>query len=456
MNFSPLIVVCTAAVIAAACSDAASTAKPVAAAEPVVYRSDIKPVTRVADAKPGVFIPPFLDCRPPVAGERAAGPDGNVCTNVSIAGATEPGKAFSRYAACEVVLTQRPYYPAPPAKVSSATDPRASDTAFMGELAWAKAELAASGCACCHDATLAPRGASQWDIQAKPIWLDTVSDAGLALFAGFADSSVLGAYAAGDNHGFDRTETGVPTTDTARMKRLVAAELARRGISESQARTVPPFGGPIYANSVRKPEMCGAGEGIDPEGKVLFKGASARYVYVLEPGSRNPGVPPNLDHPEGTRWRLDVLPNAEALASGLRYGKTPKGSYQDTPVRSPALALENGKTYQLAVLKDVGVPLANCLFVFGSAIAPISEDAGVAKPDAAGDGGAPSSGFGAVCTMDATCVAPTTYCAKRPGSDTGYCTVTGCKENASICPTGWSCFDLSKFQEGAPSICSQP
>lgn len=448
MNASTLFSVCALATVFAACSDA-TTSTPVD--DGIIHRSDITPVTRVEDAKPGVFIPPFQDCRDPIAGESTSKPGGKVCTNVSIAGATESGKAFSRYASCEVVRTQRPYYPKDPAKTPPTDDPRLSDKALLAELAWAKGEVAASGCVCCHDSTLATRGASQWDIEAGPLWLDTLSDSGLALFAGLADSSVLGAYPAAENHGFDRTETGIPTTDTARMKRIISAELTRRGITEAQARSVPPFGGPIYTNSVRPPEQCGAGEGVAPDGRVLFNGGSARYVYVLEAGSKNPGVPPNLDRPAGTLFRLDVLPSADALPSGLLYGKTPTGSYQDTPSKGAAPALEKGRTYHLSVLKDVGLPLANCLFVFGSDIASTpAADAGVP-----GDSGAPA-GFGATCTEDANCVAPTTYCAKMPGSPSGYCTRTGCVETPSVCPSGWGCFDLSKFQAGSPSFCSKP
>jgi hypothetical protein len=363
-----------------ACDDATTTPPPppTSVTDTITHRSDITPVTRVADAQQGAVIPPFLDCRAPKAGETTTDPSGKVCTQVSIAGATEPGKAFDQYASCDVVRTQRPYYPAPPAKVPAADDPRLSDTAFMAELAWAKSQIASTGCACCHDALIAPRGPSNWDISASNVWLDTVSDSGLALFAGLADSSVLGAYPASENHGFDRTATGIPTTDTARMRAFVVAELARRGVTEAQARMVPPFGGPIYANSVRPPEACGPGEGVDPSGRVFFRGGKARYVYVLAQGSKNPGVPPNLDRPTGTVWRLDVLPSASATDSGLTYGTTPAGTYQDTPAQGAAPALVMGRTYQLTALLDVGVPVTNCLFTFGEPLATAA-DAGVPR-----------------------------------------------------------------------------
>lgn len=442
MKSAALLAACLSVAALASCSEATSEGEP----ERVTLRSDITPVTRVEDALPGVFIPPFLDCRAPLAGE-TAGPDGKVCTAVSIAGATPPEKSFAQNASCDVVRTQRPYYPRAPAKVPSASDPRLKDAAFMGELAWAKSQIAATGCVCCHDSRITPRGPAQWDIAAEPLWLDTLSDTGLALFAGLADSSVLGAYPAAANHGFDRTATGIPTTDTPRMKRFVDAELARRGITEAQARAVPPFGGPIYENSVRAPAACGPGEGVDPQGRVLFQGGRARYVYVLEAGSKNPGVPPNLDRPQGTVWRLDVLPSKEAVDSGLRYGTTPAGSYQDTPAEGVAPALVKGKTYQLTALRDVGLPMTSCLFVFGE---PLGAPAAAPTPSPGG------GSFGATCKDSTACSGEASYCALMPGASSGYCTATGCKANPSVCPDKWGCLDLSGFQPGAPPICTKP
>jgi hypothetical protein len=443
MRVSLCLVVCLGIPSAVSCSDAAPSSP--SDTHAIRYRVDVTPVTRVADAKPGVFIPPFRDCRPSLETSRAA-EGGQVCTNVAISGATEPDKSFDRYASCDVVITQRPYWPAPPAKAGDAADPRLADAAFATEVAWAKSQVAASGCVCCHENRVAPRGASQWDIGAPGNWLDTVSDGGLALFAGFADSSVLGAYPASDNHGFDRTSIGLPSTDPERMKKLIVAELAHRGIDEAKARAVPPFGGPIYENAVRPPTACD-GQGIDPEGRVVFRGGKARYVYLLEPGSKNPGVPPNLDRPEGTAWRLDVLPNAEAIESGFLYGTTPEGSFQDLPESSPAPALRRGKKYQFVALRDVGVPITNCLFVYGE---PLGDTTPPPVPPPTG------AAYGSPCTDTAACAAPTNYCAVMPGQTTGYCTTTGCIEDPTVCPSGWSCFDLSKFQPGGPAVCVKP
>jgi hypothetical protein len=424
-----------------------------AVSQPITLRADVQMVTDVADAKRGVFIPPYVNCQK--TGEGGQGSTGEVCTHVAISGCTEPGKYFPDYASCDVVRTQRPFWPEPPAREPSSDDPRLLDRAFMDELGWVTEQVEASGCTCCHDARQNDGLTGQWDIRHGPIWLDTLSDSGLSLFAGLADSSSLGAYPAADNAGFDRSRTGLPTTDTARMQAFLQRELERRGITPEQAAAVPPFGGPIYQNRLKAPTRCrDEGQGIDPTLGVQFNG-SARYVYVLADGSENPGVPPNLDLPEGTLWRLDVLPSADALASGFRYGTTPPGSFQALPERGEAPTLKRGTTYQLYVLRDVGVPIANCKFTFGEAVTPA---AGMVP---AADGGANDAscgepdGFGASCQDAADCSCKANYCALMPGQSQGVCTVQGCKADPSICPSGYSCLDLSAFGPSLPSICTR-
>jgi hypothetical protein len=354
-SFSLLVLL---ALAAAGCSEGAEHP-----ATAVTYKGDVTLVTDVSDAQPRVFIPPFVDCREPLDGVPGNGPDGKVCSNVAISGCTEEGRYYPDYASCDVVLTQRPYAPLPPlTEPTPANDPRLDDAQYMGELGWAKEQIGASACTCCHDSRANPP--SQWDIAAEPIWLDTLSDTGLALFSGLADSATLGAFPATENFGFDRSYTGVPTTDGPRMRALMMAELERRGVTVEEAQAVPPFGGPIYVNYNAKPTRCTAAEGIDPAG-VLHYPDDARYVYVLEDGTKNPGVPPNLDLPEGTLWRLDVLPSADALPAGFRYGTTPAGSYQHTPAAEAAPQLYFGKTYHFVVIKYVGLTAVNCRFELG-------------------------------------------------------------------------------------------
>ena len=311
---------------------------------------------------PGVFLQPFESCVEPLDGEPAgAGPDGTVCTNVAISGATEAGRSFTDYADCEVVFTQRPYYPVPPYGTTAEDDPRLEDEAFMAEVEWARQQVASTGCVCCHAIAPAPQGPSLWFID-EPIWTDTVSDNGLALFAGWADSRSLGAYPATENNGFDRDDVGLPTTDIERMRAFIEGELNRRGLTREDASSIQPFGGPIYDQLVYTPEACTGRAGMDEAGLITWSGIPARYVYVLEADSENPGVPPNLDLPDGTLWRLDVPPDAQPIDSGIAYGVVPEGLTQRFPSEGAPAALVSGETYYLYVLLDVGVPLTRCLF----------------------------------------------------------------------------------------------
>jgi hypothetical protein len=451
----------------------------------LLFRSQVEAITSVDAALPGVFIPPFQHCQAPKAGEPAGmGPSGQVCTNVMISACTEPGRYYPDYADCAVVRRQRPYWPAAPAKVPPTSDPRLSDAAYMAELKWVTEQVAASACTCCHDARVAPDGAaSQWDIAAGPLWIDTITDSGLGLFTGLADSHVLGAYEAKDNFGFDRTAVGIPTTDITRMRAFTVAELKRRGLTEDYARGLPPFGGPIYQNAVRPPTVCTSGQGVTSEGSVVWTGGNARYLYVLEVGGPNPGVPPNMDLPSSTLWRLDVLASQPALQSGIKYATTPMGSFQVFPVSSAAPALVQGKAYQLFVQLDMGLPITNCTFTYGQAqaVAPVvdaglpiasSPDAGSASADAgpADAGSAPMCsklgpdgdprGIGNMCSVsgktDAQCPCAANYCSKSPFDTSGYCTVSGCDKDPSICPAGWSCFNVGTFSPGEPYICMKP
>lgn len=87
-----------------------------------------------------------------------------------------------------------------------------------------------------------------------------------------------------------------------------------------------------------------------------------------------------------------------------------------------------------------------------------------APVDAGGDAGATDSGgsdtaitFGTPCkdgVNHSDCQsATTTVCLIAPGDTVGQCSAINCDQNPSVCPTGWSCYDLSVFQPGAPYGC---
>jgi hypothetical protein len=89
--------------------------------------------------------------------------------------------------------------------------------------------------------------------------------------------------------------------------------------------------------------------------------------------------------------------------------------------------------------------------------APAGEAAALAIDAEMGEAGA--SKLGMPCSDNVThaeCQGPDTdYCAVQPGSP-GYCTKSGCVTDAD-CPTGWTCFDLSKMGiTGYPAMCTMP
>lgn len=312
-----------------------------------------------------VFIQPTLECVPPLPGEEPGnGPDGQVCTWQIISASTEEGRRFSDYASCDVVYSQRPYYPVPPAEPEADVDTRMDDPAYVEELAWVREQVEASACICCHSDE-APSGASNWTIDAPGNWMSTFRVQGLAMAAGWINSDSFGAYDPADNNGFDRIQVGVPSTDPERMKAFFVAELGYRGKTFEDFVDEPPFGGPLYTQLVYEPGPCEAGEGVQSDGSIRWEGGDARYVYVLEVGSDNPTVPPNLDLPEGTMWRLDTPAENSPIASGdVRYGEVPGSMTQRYPESQTPIELSPGTDYYLYVLRDVAVPITRCIFTY--------------------------------------------------------------------------------------------
>jgi hypothetical protein len=68
-------------------------------------------------------------------------------------------------------------------------------------------------------------------------------------------------------------------------------------------------------------------------------------------------------------------------------------------------------------------------------------------------GGSAEEGFGTTCTTNDDCADPAPYCAKSPMDTTGYCTVTGCMADATLCPAGWTC-NTVYMTYGAPDFCA--
>lgn len=312
-----------------------------------------------------VFIQPTLECRDPQPGEpEGQGPDGQVCTWQSISASTEEGRHFEDYASCDVVRTQRPYYPVPPAEGWDAPDERLDDPAYVAELDWVKAQIQASACVCCHSED-APQGPSNWYIEQEGNFINGLADTGLAMGSHWIDSSAFGVYPPEDNNGFERETSGFPSTQPQRMRDFFIGELTHRGLTEEDFDGTDPFGGPLVDQLEYEPSACENGEGVRRDGTVVWEGGDARYVYVLDAGARNPTVPPNLDLPEGTRWRIDVPHTGSPVASGsVTYGELPGGMTQRFPEDGAPSALTPGQTYYLYVTRDVILPVTRCLFTY--------------------------------------------------------------------------------------------
>ena len=311
-----------------------------------------------------VFTPPTKSCVAPRAGEPAGqGADGKVCTWSTISASTEAGRNFADYGDCEAVLTQRPYFVVPPHAAPAAPDVRLSDPKYASELGWVKAQIQASACVCCHSTGFAPRGTSQWYLEAPGNFMDSFYDTGLALGAGWVDSKAFGAYDPADDNGFDRIHSGFPSTDPARMVAFFKDELAHRGKSQSDFASALPFGGPLVDQLTFRPGPCKSGDGIDATGKLTWSGGPARYAYVLEATAQNPTGPPNLDLPQGALWRVDAPYDGAPFRSGLAWGVAPPGTVQRFPLaNAPPAALSVGQQYYLYVAADVGAPITRCLF----------------------------------------------------------------------------------------------
>lgn len=315
------------------------------------------------------FQQPTLLCKDPLPGEPAGqSANGQVCTWQAISGATELGRRFDDYASCDIVRTQRPYYPVGPAADAGREDARLNDPQYVTELNWVRQQIESTACVCCHS-TRAPEGPANWYLESPNNFINSFNVRGLAMGAGWIDTVSFGAYAPEQNNGFHRPTPENPvatmfvTTDPARMARFFEAEMTARGFTKDQF--AGTYGaGPLDDQRFFVPQACENGEGVDAEGRLVWRGGKARYVYVLEQNAANPTVPPNLDLPMGTIWRLDVPYDGTPVTSGtVKFGTVPAGLTQKYPGADTApLPLVSGHTYYLYVLADIVQPVTRCLF----------------------------------------------------------------------------------------------
>ncbi len=188
--------------------------------------------------------------------------------------------------------------------------------------------------------------------------------------AGWIDTVGFGAFPPEQNNGFTRATPENPghtifvTTDDARMKRIFERELAHRGVSRAEFAGQTYGAGPLDAQRFYVPTACDAGQGVAADGTLTWVGGKARYLYVLDQNSTSPGVPPNLDTPLGTQWRLDVpwLDGTPVESGTVKYGVVPEGLRQRAPLTGAPAPLVSGQQYYLYVLQDIAIPVRRCLF----------------------------------------------------------------------------------------------
>lgn len=328
-----------------------------------------------APACEGAYVPPPVDgsfvfqwptqtCVQPSDDESpGAGPDGQVCTWNLITACTEEGRSYLDYGDCDVVRTNRPYYSVPTRPVGGDDDPRHEDEEFVAESQWVRDQVESCACVCCHTER-APDGASMWSIDDGTLFMDSMSDTAIAMFAGYIDSSAFGAFDPAANNGFNRIDSALPTTDVERTLAFFEAEFQRRGIDEEWARSQRAIGGPLVEQQSFVPEPCGPETRIDADGTIHWPtDRLARYIYGLEPGSTNPAMPPSGDLPAGTMWRIDLPHTASPMPSGsVTWGTIPASATQAFPADDVApVPLEAGDEVYLYILQDIAYPIERCL-----------------------------------------------------------------------------------------------
>jgi len=296
----------------------------------------------------------------PASAERTTLDDGSeaVCFWDAFSGNTPEGMDFTDLSTCELAWTQGPPWFAKPERVHRSDDALLDDPAFVAELEWVRDQVRTSGCACCHASGVGSGHTSGFDMDAPGVWTDSMTNAQLAMGAGwFPEHGLFGHFSADLNHGFDRRDTLFASTDPDRMAAFFASEFERRGGTDADLDEAQGQFDALFGRLFDAPTEC-----ITPyegwvDGVITWNSDTpVRQVYILELDAETPGFPPNLDRPNGTVWALYVEPTADPLAPGvLSPGEVPLGTVQMVPEDGP-LQLTSGRTYRLYATPDVMIP----------------------------------------------------------------------------------------------------
>jgi len=321
------------------------------------------------------FPVPEQICTDPIEGEPPGlSEGGQVCTWQIVSGATEEGRRFSDYADCSVIQRQRPYSPVDPNPLVNEPDSRMEDPTYVAELDWVRGQLQASACDCCHSA-MAPSGASVFNSDFDGNMANMFNDRGIAMGAGWISTEGFGTYQPEENNGFWRSSpddphlSAIPTTDPERMIAFFEGEASHRGLNKADFEGDSYGAGPLDVQRFYEPEACSTQEGIDKDGVIYWLPGKVRYLWVLKKGSLSPTVPPNMDTPDGTLWRIDLPMEGSPVASGtITYGEVPEGMSQAYPTDGSPEALVEGEEYYLYAAADIMYPISRCVFTYGDPV----------------------------------------------------------------------------------------
>ena len=290
------------------------------------------------------------------------------------AGCVPDGLKYTDVMSCDEVRTLGPSWFIPPTRKVTTPPEVLSDPEYQSELQWVKEQVAASACSCCHSS--AAGYASYFDIDAPDSWIDTISINGIVWGAGLTKEHVhFGYLPPSVNFGYDRETTLFATKDIPRMLDFFQKEFDRRGGTDEDVIGTREAFYAVNGSLFEEPEECTFGEGVDPEGNLIWKGDEVRQIYIQELGTESPSSPPFLDKPEGTVWALYTNFDGAPLFSGtIKPGEVPVGSRQAVPEDSTEPNFEVGRQYRLFIWPDfLRVPQTNCVFTYGETIEPPSE-----------------------------------------------------------------------------------
>ena len=274
------------------------------------------------------------------------------------------GIVFNEIGSCDHVFTQAPSWFMHPQRLYDSDASLLEDEAFTEELRWAQAQVASSGCSCCHSSQSGSNHGTAWDADAPAVWTDTISLPRLYLLSGMIpEHREFGAFAPEENHGASREIVMVPSSDPERLRAFFVSEFERRGGTEEDKEDAQKQMDTLFSRKAAEPRAC-----IDPfegliDGKLVWNNTQGvRQVYLQEMGSEIPGFPPNLDKPAGTVWAFRVPADMEPIKSGTVVpGELPEGAVQLIPEDGSAPVLESGERYRFFATPDVMLlNLANC------------------------------------------------------------------------------------------------